>query len=285
MEEKTVKAKVHGVGIPPQKSADEDSVTRYGPEYVYFCRKIRELTGINLENYKGQQMHRRLEGYRVRHGFPDFVTFAKVVQKDPAKLSALVDFLTINVSEFFRNPEQWKILREKVIPGLLQESGKRWLRAWSAGSSGGQEAYSLAITLRELSVQGSILATDIDEPSLAKGTRGKYSRDELRNVPASLVGKYFHPEGDLLAVNDDVKDMVTFRTHNLLSEDYPQGMDLVLCRNVLIYFTEEGKRHVIGKLARSLRPGGVLFVGATEAIFAPKNYGLSQMLPFFYSRG
>jgi chemotaxis protein methyltransferase CheR len=262
---------------------DRDDISVYGLDYVHFCQKVRTLTSIDLESYKGQQMHRRLESYRNRHGLPDFVALANSVQKDREKLDQLVDFLTINVSEFFRNEDQWKVLREKVLPNLLSENPL--IKTWSAGSSGGQEAYSLAATLSEMGVTaGTVLGTDIDEPSLRKADAGLYTKDEIAGMPKHLLLKYFTPEGTGFRAGSRIKKMVSFQRKNLLSDGYPRGLDLVLCRNVLIYFTDKGKNQVIAGLAESLRPGGVLFTGATEAIFTPGTFGLTQIQPFFYRR-
>jgi chemotaxis protein methyltransferase CheR len=182
----------------------------YGVDYVHFCQKVRKLTSIDLESYKGQQMHRRLESYRTRHGLPDFVALADSVQKDREKLDALVDFLTINVSEFFRNQDQWKVLREKVLPALISESPS--IKAWSAGSSGGQEAYSLAATLFEMgAVSSTIVGTDIDEPSLRKAEAGLYTKEETAGVPKQLLAKYFTAEGTGFRATSKIKLMVSRR--------------------------------------------------------------------------
>lgn len=269
-------------GNPVTKDADPHA---YGAEYIFFCKKVKELTGINLHNYKSKQMHRRLVNYMNRRQIPDFFTFAKRLGKEPGALNNLVDYLTINVSEFFRNNEQWKVLNERVIPRLVKAPVPGKLHIWSAGSAAGQEAYSLAMTLAEIRVRNvSILGTDIDEPSLKKAREGKYSHDEIKNVPGEFLSKYFSKEGSLYLVKDKVKKMVRFENHNLLGSDYPGNMDLILCRNVLIYFTDKGKEHVVSRLASSLKPGGVLFMGATEAIFNHREYGLSQISPFFYER-
>jgi len=280
-----------GLGVPESspvqkprgRTVDYDDIHIYGLDYVHFCQKVKKLTSIDLESYKGQQMHRRLESYRSRNGMPDFVSLANSVQKDPAKLRALVNYLTINVSEFFRNPDQWKVLREKVLPTLIPQKGG--IKAWSAGSSAGQEAYTLAITLCEAgATESTVLGTDIDEPSLKKAEAAVYTRQEVEGIPRSLLVKYFVPEGTGYRAGETLRKMVTFRRANLLSDPYPSGMDLVMCRNVLIYFTDKGKNQVIAGLANSLREGGVLFTGATEAIFNPGVFGLVQMQPFFYRR-
>ena len=268
-----------------QEVRDPDDIATYGQDYLVFCHKIKRLTAIDLGNYKGQQMHRRLESYRLRHGAPSFAALASEVQSDPDKLKDLVDYLTINVSEFFRNPDHWRILKEEVLPSLAGGGSPSAIKAWSAGCSTGQEAYSLAILLSEVGASRStVLATDIDEPSLRKAEEGAYTLQEVTGVAKHRLARYFALKDGKYLIREDIRKMVSFRRGNLLSDPYPSGMDLVLCRNVLIYFTEEGKRRVIEGLAASLKPGGVLFTGAAEAIFNPGAYGLTQIRPFFYRR-
>jgi len=257
----------------------------YGLEYAYFCRKVKELSGIDLGSYKSHQVHRRLESYRNRKGIPSFLAFAKAIEEDRDKLKEVLDFLTINVSEFFRNPVEWGILRERVLPDLTRRKSGGRLRAWSAGCSGGQEPYSLAMLLEE-TVPGKsyVLGTDIDRESLKKAVTGTYSLDEVRGVPGDFLEKYFLSDGPFVRVIDRLKAVVAFAHHNLLADPYPEGMDLILCRNVLIYFSDDSKRKIISKLVRALSPGGFLFVGASEAILTPRVFGLAQVYPFFYCK-
>ena len=261
---------------------DPDDLAVYGQDYVAFCQRIKRLTAIDLGNYKGRQMHRRLENYRLRHGASSFALLAAEMQKDPDKLKDLVDYLTINVSEFFRNPDHWRILKEEVLPSLTGGRSPSAIRAWSAGCSAGQEAYSLAMLLSEIGASRSaVLATDIDEPSLRKAKEALYTLQEVAGVAKYRLARYFVQTDGKYQVRDDIRKMVSFRKGNLLSDPYPSGMDLVLCRNVLIYLTEEGKRRVIEGLAGSLKPGGVLFTGAAGAMFFPGAFGLTQIRPFF----
>lgn len=316
-------AAADSAGPKLERAADRDDINSYGPDYARFCGSIKELTSIDLSHYKGQQMHRRLESYRSRHGLPTFKALGESVRDDPDSLRALLDYLTINVSEFFRNPEQWVTLREKVLPAIKAgawgraetvgglgssansgaSSAARFvrnvdpvaagsamgvrppMRAWSAGSSGGQEAYTLAMVLCEEGMpDAAIVGTDIDEPSLRKAADGLYRREEVTNIPQAFLDKYFKEENGGYRTGARLRRMVRFERGNLLADQYPQGLDLILCRNVLIYFTEKVKEQVISKFARSLRQGGVLFTGSTEAIFTPELYGLTQIQPFFYRR-
>jgi len=261
-----------------------DDIKSYGADYVYFCLKLKKLTGIDLSSYKPRQMHRRLENYRNRLGFTDFYAFSVAIQKDEGKLRALLDFITINVSEFFRNPEQWKVLKESVLPPILAYRRGKPVRIWSAGSSAGQEAYSLAITVLDAGGVPQVLGTDIDQASLEKARAGVYSKEEIKGLSRFYLAKYFEPHGDGYRVQDVLRRVVSFERRNLLTDEYPRDLDLAVCRNVLIYFTEQGKQRVLRGLAESLRPGGVLFTGATEPVFNPAAYGLTQIYPFFYQR-
>ncbi|HHY45485.1 MAG TPA: protein-glutamate O-methyltransferase CheR [Firmicutes bacterium] len=262
----------------------KDDIRAYGADYVHFCLRLKKLSGIDLSSYKSRQMHRRLQNYRNRLGFSDFYTFSVALQKDEQKLKGLLDFITINVSEFFRNPEQWRILRESVLPTLVVYRSGQPVRVWSAGSSAGQEAYSLAISVLEAGGVPKVLGTDIDEASLKKARAGIYSSEEIKGVSKVYLTRYFEPHGDGYRVREILRRAVAFERGNLLTDEYPNDLDLAVCRNVLIYFTDQGKQRVLRGLADSLRRGGVLFTGATEPVFNPASYGLSQMHPFFYQR-
>lgn len=265
----------------------EGDIAQYGQDYAYFRLKLKELSGIDLADYKDQQMHRRLDAFRRRKGLPDFFAYGMLIQRDPTKLREILDFLTINVSEFFRNPEHWGTLREKVLPEIIKAlPGHAGVNAWSAGCSGGHEPYSLALVLMDAYPERHhrILATDIDRKSLEKARTGRYTDSELTGVPADMKDRFFIRVGDLWEVSPAVKSLVSFRHHDLLREEYPTGFDLVICRNVIIYFKDQGKERVLRGLSSSLRPGGFLFTGATEAIFSPGAYGLKQEYPLFYRR-
>ncbi|HHX27965.1 MAG: CheR family methyltransferase [Bacillota bacterium] len=261
-----------------------DDINTYGTDYVHFCMRLKKLTDIDLASYKAQQMHRRLLNYKNRQGLADFYALSVSIQKDPKKLAHLVDFLTINVSEFFRNEEHWKVLRASVLPPIVKARAGKPVEIWSAGSSAGQEAYSLAMTVLEAGGTPRVLGTDIDEPSLAKAREGSYSSSEIEGLDRLHLAKYFDKTPTGYKVREVLKRSVLFERRNLLSDPYPRDLDLAVCRNVLIYFTDKGKQQVLRGLADSLRPGGVLFTGATEAVFNPSAYGLKQIYPFFYER-
>ncbi|MDA8189381.1 MAG: methyltransferase domain-containing protein, partial [Dehalococcoidales bacterium] len=194
------------------------------------------------------------------------------------------DFVTINVSEFFRIPEKFEYLRRNVLPTLL--ASRRQLRVWSAGCSNGAEPYSLAILLRELAPAGDwrITASDIDATVLEKARRGIYPVADIRNLTSEMLKKYFIPVGEQLQVVDQIKNKVQFRVHDLLRDEYDKDFDLIVCRHVIIYFTEEAKDEIFRKFHSSLRTGGVLFVGGTEMIKKPREMGYESLAVSFYRK-
>lgn len=252
--------------------------------YSALKTRIRQLTRLDLSYYKDAQMRRRLDSYIGARG-QTVEGFARTLGRDPREVDALKDFLTINVTEFFRDPEQFDILRRKVVPELVAR--KPQLTVWSAGCSKGAEAYTVAMILTEAAPSGgfSILATDIDERMLALARNGgPYTTADLRALPKAFGSKYFTKAPDGHYVKDEARKGVTFRKHDLLADAYQHGFDLILCRNVVIYFTEEAKAHITRGFAQALQPHGFLFIGATEALLKARSLGLEQLSACFYQR-
>ena len=254
-------------------------------DYEFLKLKVNDLTGVNLDSYKRDQMKRRLDGYISRSGFAGVVPFCGAVEEDNEALRRLMDFLTINVSEFFRDAEQFNVLKTRVIPDLLRKS--RSLNIWSAGCSIGAEPYSVAMLLAELSPFGKhrILATDLDETSLARArSGGPYSESHLEQVATGAKLKNFVKSDGGYLVAPKFKGMVEFKKHNLLKDRFEEGFDLIMCRNVTIYFTEKTKETLNIKFAKSLSDDGVLFIGSTESLFDAKALGLKRMFASFFSK-
>ena len=246
--------------------------------------RIRHLTGVDLEYYKDVQMRRRLDNYISARG-QTVEAFARMLGQSPHEVQGLKDFLTINVTEFFRDPEQFDVLRRKVIPDLLARRTE--LSVWSAGCSKGAEAYTLSIILSEAAPSAgySILATDIDEQVLATARKGgPYSPADLRALPKAFGSKYFTKAPDGHYVKDEARGGITVRRHNLLADPYEGGFDLILCRNVAIYFTEEAKAYITRGFSQALRPDGFLFIGATETLLQAPSMGLDRLSTCFYRK-
>ncbi len=252
----------------------------------YFLRTVQRLVGVDLISYRQGQMQRRLEALLQRVGAGSFTEYARMLERDPARLQELRDYFTINVTEFFRDPERFHHLETRVLPELLAERPS--LRVWSAACSIGAEPYSLAILLNELAPAAvhRVLATDVDQTILARAKQGTgYTKADVRGVSPVRLAKAFTPEpGGTRAIRPELRAMVDYRHHNLLGPPPGHNFDLILCRNVVIYFTDEAKANLYQGLVSALRPGGVLFVGGTEIVNDAPRLGLHPAGPSFYRK-
>lgn len=252
--------------------------------YENFKSKIYKLSGINLSSYKERQMKRRIESLMKRNNYASFEEYFTVLQKNKDQYEEFINYLTINVSEFYRNPTQWDVLEKEVFPALLKENKN--LKIWSAACSTGEEPYSLVMLLSKFMPlkQISILATDIDKMAIERAKTGLYSKKSLNNLPQKFTKDFFTLKGDNYLISDTVKSRVSFKSMNLLEDPYPSGCDLIICRNVMIYFTEETKGEMYQKFHKALKPHGILFVGGTEQIILPNRYKLAPVKTFFYKK-
>ena len=244
---------------------------------------VRKSTGLDLSEYKQDQLRRRLLTWAEGRGDHDFAALGTRLAKDPAEMRALFDRISINVSELYRNPERWSDLAKRVLPDLGKRATR--LKCWSAGCSFGAEAHTLAAVLETGGYRASIVGTDIDEDALATARAGLFEASSMRNVPVDVRNKHFSPapNGTWQAA-DSLRRNLRFRTGNLLDDRFDEGFDLILCRNVVIYFRDETKDRLYRKFLQALKPGGVLFVGGTERIFDAKGMGFESPLPFFYQK-
>ena len=252
--------------------------------YENFKVKILKLTGIDLSFYKERQMKRRINSFISRNNYVSYDSFYKALMEDTKLYDEFVNYLTINVSEFYRNPNQWNVLEKEIIPYLL--SYNKNLRIWSAACSTGEEPYSLVMLMSKFLDlnQIKILATDIDIGAINKAKAGIYSEKSLVNLPKDFIHRFFKKTDAFFNINDEIKRCVEFRHHNLLEDKYPSNCDLIVCRNVLIYFTEEAKINIYHRFRESLSGNGILFVGSTEQIIMPQKYKLQPMKTFFYKK-
>ncbi len=274
----------------PSDSQDHDSA-----DYAFFKEAIYRKTGIDLNLYKQQQMQRRLYNMVERAGMKTFREYFEFINRDENEFFAFLDRMTINVSELFRNPEKWQELKNYILTPLLAERGS--LRIWSAGCSYGAEPYTLAVLLDQISPgrRHILHATDIDRKILAKAKEGYFTSADVKGVEAPLLSKYFltvdrgkeavvNPTLPAYQVKPEIRSRVLFQQHNLLADRFDKEYDLICCRNVVIYFTDEAKDRLYQKFVASLKIGGYLFVGGTERILNYTELGLDSPYPFFYRR-
>lgn len=249
-----------------------------------FHKWVHRELGINLMAYKPEQLNRRINSLMGRIGVNSLEEYTQLIKKDENQRLKFLDFITINVTEFFRNPELFLELE-----GLIKEQSKlagTQLKIWSAACSIGCEPYSLGIILKRLNIlsRSRIIATDIDNTILSKAKKGEYSQAEVKNITAADLNKYFKKDEKIYSIDESIKSMVTFKKHDLIEGDYENGFDLILCRNVVIYFNNEIKKVIYKKFSDSLKKGGLLFVGATESIYNYKEYGYEKVSTFVYRK-
>ncbi|MCL6457027.1 MAG: protein-glutamate O-methyltransferase CheR [Gorillibacterium sp.] len=253
-------------------------------DFLRFIKSIKDLTGIDLTLYKEAQMKRRLTTLRTKLGYTTFETYFTAMAKDKKLLYEFLDRMTINVSEFWRNPNRWEVLKDRFFPEMSAASKR--LKVWSAACSTGEEPYTLAMIMKELGIlaNSTILATDLDEIVLEKAKQGVYMDRSIRDVPPAFMRTYFREEAALFHISPELKTNIQFKKQDLLADTFESGFDLIVCRNVMIYFTEEAKNKLYQKFATALKPGGLLFVGSTEQIFTPIRYELELADTFFYRK-
>jgi chemotaxis protein methyltransferase CheR len=253
-------------------------------DFIAFVRKVKDYSGIDLAQYKEAQMKRRLNTFYMKKGYDSFVAFFEGMMKNRELYYEFLDRMTINVSEFWRNPNRWEVLEKKFISEFARTSGR--IKCWSAACSTGEEPYTLAMILAENGVldHAQIMATDIDDGAMEKAKQGVYLERSVRDVPDHYLRKYFTHQDSFYKVSDTLKKNIMYRKQNLLNDPFDSSFDLIVCRNVMIYFTEEAKHQLYHKFSRALKPGGLLFVGSTEQIFTPGQYELESVDTFFYQK-
>ncbi len=254
-------------------------------DYEQFKKDIYNLTKIDLSSYKEKQMKRRIDTLINKNGISKYEEYVALIKQNKEKFEEFVNYLTINVSEFYRNPDQWELMDKDIIPSLIKQFGKN-LKIWSAACSTGDEPYSLVMALsKHIPLnQIRINATDIDKQVIATAKVGLYSEKSIASVPDEFKKKYFTKIGGSYQISDEIKSRVTFKEHNLLKDPYPTKQHMIVCRNVLIYFTDEAKDEIFRKYNNSLEKDGVLFIGSTEQIVNYKEINFKREHSFFFRK-
>ncbi|MCP8968832.1 CheR family methyltransferase [Ectobacillus ponti] len=254
-------------------------------EYAAFTQQLKSRFHLDLSLYKQDRMKRRVEAFLVRRHFRDHTAFLKALADQSGLLDEFIEQLTINVSGFFRNKSKWDVLETKILPLLLAQNQGR-LRIWSAACASGEEPYTLSIILSRLLPPSrfEILATDLDPGILQKAKCGIYDEHALTEAPEQVKQSCFVKQDGLYIMKEEFKRPVSFKRHDLLLQPYQGPYDLIVCRNVTIYFTEQAKAMIYEKFSKALRPGGVLFIGSTEQVIHPERFHLRMADTFFYQK-
>lgn len=253
------------------------------PGLELVARHLAGHGGPPLSSYKDRCLRRRLAVRMRACGTATLTEYAGVLERSPEESRRLLDTLTINVTEFFRNPEVWDRLENLLRASMARRNGG--LRAWSAGCAAGQEAYSLALLLGELAEQGdtpppprhAIDATDIDTVSLERARSARYPA--LAAGSHRLTRRLRREEGEVV-VPPEVAALVRVLRHDLLQEEPPAPpYDLILCRNVIIYFEREAQDRLLRSFVEALAPGGLLVLGRVESVLGPLRERLELLIP------
>jgi chemotaxis protein methyltransferase CheR len=254
-------------------------------ELAAFKVAVSPLIGLELDSYKPRQIERRITALMYRAKVTSLESFYEQLRADPTRLKDFVSGLTINVTEFFRNPERFEILGAEILPALLARF--ETIKIWSAGCSQGAELFSVGMLLEELGAldRATLVGTDLDPKILEKARTGLFHDYEVRAVPERFMARHFEAAGALFRFNGEaIRARCTFKTGNLLDDAPEPACHLVMCRNVVIYFNDIGKKALYERVERALAPGGILFVGNTERIFNPRDLGFTLLSPFFYQK-
>ncbi len=254
--------------------------------------ELTRLRGVDLTGYRRSFLERRLAARLKALGASEESYLDRLIH-DCNECTALIDSVGINVSSFFRDPIVYELLTQSVLPSIVERKRReesREIRAWSAGCACGEEAFSLAILLHEFFGEETkewnclIFGTDIDSKAIESAKTAEYEQASLEHTKLGIIDRYFKLRGGSYCLRSDVRKMVRFSYDDVVSTDRfaPAesvfgGFDLVLCRNVLIYFGPELQDKVISKLHKSLAQGGYLILGATESV---SNAFVSRLVPF-----
>ncbi len=230
---------------------------------------LHETAGLDCNCYRDDYLKRRFSVRLRATGTKTYSRYVRYLKKNAAELPLVLNDLTINFTSFFRDPDVYVYLEKTVLPRLFKAPE---VKIWSAGCATGEEPYSLAILVHRLQEKKpsdckvKIYASDLDDDALAKAVRGEYSTKQLKGVDEAIIAKYFLNSGVSYRVKDNIRRLVRFEKHDLMKSYPHNSLDLILCRNVMIFFSRESQRQVHMHFYNALREGGYLVTGKSEIL-------------------
>ncbi len=237
-----------------------------------------ERLGFNVGAYKRPQLERRLNSFITREGYSTVEEFLAAIRRDSLLYRRFHTYLTIHVTEFFRDRPYWTRFRD-----VIRDIPTRDFRIWSAGCSWGAEPVSAALLLEEMGRRYEIVATDSDEVVLETARQGVYSQADYERIP-ELYRKYLRPQGNQWVLAPLGGGRITYQRHDLVADAPPGAFDVVICRNLIIYFKGDVRAEVLRKLNSALRVGGLLFLGATETFLEYVEMGFEVASPSIFRK-
>ncbi|MEJ7771716.1 MAG: CheR family methyltransferase [Geodermatophilaceae bacterium] len=250
------------------------AVAERDPAFEKLLSYIKESRGFDFTGYKRASLIRRVRRRMHLVDVDSYDDYMDRLQLDPSEFTALFNTILINVTSFFRDPEAWAHLQNELLPGVVARNGDGPLRVWSAGCASGEEAYSLAICLAEVlgadafRQRVKIYATDVDEEALVQARLGSYTDRDLAAMPPALAEKYFETAGRYRVFTKELRRSVIFGRNDLVQDAPISHIDLLLCRNTLMYFDAETQARILSRLHYALEPGGLLFLGKAELVLS-----------------
>lgn len=253
-------------------------------DFDYFYTWVESNLNIQLDAYKEKQLRRRIQTIMRQSGAQTLEEYSTLIESSASIKKQFLDYITINVTEFFRNKDLFDNFEHLLTTDLSKKFDA--ISIWSAACSIGAEPYSLAMIVdrHDLPLKRNILATDIDDTILAKARTGVFKDSELKNVSIIDKAQYFKEEDRTFSLDERIKTKVDFKKHDLIIDTYPKDLHVIVCRNVTIYFKNEIKEEIYRRMSQSLVKGGLLFTGATETIYQPEQYGLRKVASFIYEK-
>ncbi|MFO8065847.1 MAG: CheR family methyltransferase [Spirochaetota bacterium] len=242
-------------------------------EFKQFRDLIYDASGINFTSSNRSILESRLRERLKTSGIETLTEYYKWIRRDPEEFKVLLDTVTTNLTRFFRNTAHIKTFEYAVLPDLIEykrQNGSKHLNMWSAGCSTGEEPYTMAMVARELvpsSISIHITASDISLKSLMVGRQGLYPENRVDHVPPEYLRKYFTKKPTGYQINEEITNLVTFDYHNLKHDSGLRELDVVFCRNTLIYFDETAQRNTVERFWDAMAPYSYLFIGHSESLF------------------
>jgi len=246
------------------------------PALMRLLTKIHGQSGLDFSQYKEESLLRRIKSRVNKYNANSYDEYMKILEENPNEYKDLLNALTINVTEFFRNPESFAAIEKIVIPRVIaskRNHNHKIIRAWSCACSSGDEPYSLAMlfleklgTVKEDFLL-AVIGSDIDDGALLEAKNMLYNKDRLRSINPDMLKKYFEEvEGDKFKLSSHARALVRFRKHDIVNDRPFMHCDIILCRNLLIYFNKQLQEEVLLKFYEALNPGGFLVLGMVESL-------------------
>lgn len=265
------------------------------PELIRLLLDIKEQRQLDFGQYRMGFLKRRIDSRLRCHKIDNYRAYLRFIKQHPEEMALLIKTMTINLTGFFRDKAAWQVIEQQIVPAIITQKinqRRHHIRVWSAGTSTGEEAYSIALLFNDalkkqpMPLSLKVFGTDIDESSLRLATKGVYSADKIKPISPHALNRYFKRQDNQYEVEPELRKLIQFKYHDLVDEPPLLSMDLIICRNVLIYFNRTLQMTILNKFHQSLRPESYLMLGKTETLlhFVPHAFKTYHAQERIYTR-